>query len=80
MGRCVEVYTHPGCPGGEAAIQFLGERAIPYRIHNVADDPSALARLSDWGCRETPVLVYGQRIVRGFDPQAVAEWWRQTSE
>lgn len=74
--RSVEVYTHPGCPGGDSAIQFLKERSIPYRVYNVVRDSAALGRLRAWGCRETPVIVLDDRIMCGFDPDWIERGWR----
>lgn len=74
--RYVDIYTHPGCPGGDAATHYLDKRGIPYRIHNVAHDADAQEQMRFWGCRETPVLVLGERILRRFEPEVIECWWQ----
>ncbi|OLZ08180.1 glutaredoxin family protein [Sulfobacillus thermosulfidooxidans] len=75
----VDIYTHPGCPGGEAAEIFFKQRGIPYQIYNIADNIVAQQKMQQWGYKETPILVIGEQILRGFDPVALEEWWRHST-
>jgi mycoredoxin len=76
----VIIYTHRGCPGGDAAIQYLNHEHIPFRLRDVAKDAEAQAEFRRLGGIGTPLLVVGDRVMHGFDPaelerlRSVTEW------
>ncbi len=65
----VRLYTHRGCPGGEAARRYLEEHGIPYRVYDVVRDPEAQAEFRRLGGVGTPLLVVGRQVMHGFDPE-----------
>lgn len=66
--EAIIVYTHRGCLGGDAALQYLERNQIPHRLRDVAADDRALAELRRLGGMGTPLLVIGPHVMHGFDP------------
>lgn len=77
MGACegpassVDLYSHVGCWGGEAAIAWLTEARIPFRMHDIGQDPAARAAWQSLGAPPSPVVVVDGHILVGFDAEAV---------
>lgn len=67
-GRKVEVYTQPGCAPCKEVKEFLTARGIPFTEYDVTKDSDALGRLLDEiQSRQTPTIVIGDEVIRGFD-------------
>jgi mycoredoxin len=64
----VIIYSHRGCPGGDAAIQYLNQERIPFQLRDVVNDAEAQAEFRRLGGIGTPLLVVGDRVMHGFDP------------
>ena len=51
---------------------------MPFTAHNVDEDEEAYDELIARGWRTVPVTVIGDRLLKGFDPDAlasaIAEW------
>jgi glutaredoxin len=62
--------------------EFLSRAGVPFTAFNVDEDDRAHDELIARGFRTIPVTVFGERVVRGYDVEAlraaVAEW-RATS-
>ncbi len=58
--------------------EFLSRAGVPFTARNVDEDERAYDELVARGFRTIPVTIIGERVVRGFDPDAladaVAEW------
>lgn len=74
----VVVYVRTGCSFCQEAREFLAARGVPVRERNVAADRSALVEMLDIHVRRfpdeeplVPLIVIGDRVVRGFDRQEV---------
>ena len=52
--------------------EFLSRAGVPFTAHNVDEDERAYDELIARGFRTIPVTVIGDRIVRGFDADALA--------
>ena len=52
--------------------EFLSREDVPFTAFNVDEDERAYDDLIARGFRTIPVTVFGDRIVRGFDPAALA--------
>jgi len=63
----VIIYTHGGCPGGDAAIQYCNREQIPFRLRDIARDPEAQAEFRRLKGIGTPLLIVGDRVLHGFD-------------
>lgn len=74
----VVVYVRTGCSFCQEAREFFAARGVPVRERNVAADRSALVEMLDIHVRRfpdeeplVPLIVIGDRVVRGFDRQEV---------
>ena len=45
---------------------------MPFTAYNVDEDERAYDELVARGLRTVPVTIFGDRIVKGFDPEALA--------
>ena len=76
----VTVYVRTGCSFCQEAREFFAAQGIPVRERNVASDRSALVEMLDIHVRRfpdeeplVPMIVIGDRVMRGFDQQEVEE-------
>lgn len=74
----VVVYVRTGCSFCQEAREFFAARGVPVRERNVAADRSALVEMLDIHVRRfpdeeplVPLIVIGDRVLRGFDRQEV---------
>jgi glutaredoxin len=62
--------------------EFLSRAGVPFTAHNVDEDDRAYDDLIARGFRTIPVTVIGERVVRGYDVEAltaaVAAWRGQS--
>lgn len=65
----VILYTHRGCPGGQAARRYLDSSGVPYVLRDVLKDEQARAEFTRLGGIGTPMLRVGSRVMHGWDPQ-----------
>jgi glutaredoxin len=59
--------------------EFLSRAAVPFTAFNVDEDEKAYDDLIARGFRTVPVTVIGNRVVKGFDADALTaaiEAWR----
>ena len=58
--------------------EFLSRAGVPFVARNVDEDEQAYDELVARGFRTIPVTVIGERVLRGYDPDALAaavlEW------
>jgi len=52
--------------------EFLSREGVAFQAKNVDEDEQAYAELIDKGYRTIPVTFIGDRVVKGFDPAALA--------
>ncbi|MFZ5822809.1 MAG: glutaredoxin family protein [Bacillota bacterium] len=68
MTALVVLYSHRGCPGGEAAQRHMDEQGIAYQMRDVLKDLEARAEFQRLGGIGTPLLQVGEHLLHGFDP------------
>jgi glutaredoxin len=54
-------------------MEYLSQKGVPYTEKNVARDPQAVQELMSMGLRSLPVIVIGDKRLRGFNPAAIDE-------
>jgi glutaredoxin len=58
--------------------EFLSRAGVPFTAFNVDEDDRAYDELLARGWRTIPVTVFGERVVKGFDVEAltaaIAAW------
>jgi glutaredoxin len=52
--------------------EFLSRAGVPFTAFNVDEDDRACDELIARGYRTIPVTVIGERVVKGFDAEALA--------
>ena len=72
------MYVRSGCSFCQEAREFFAARGLPVRERNVVDDRGALVEMLDIHVRRfpdreplVPLIVIGDQVVSGFDPQEV---------
>ena len=51
---------------------LLSRAGVPYTAYNVDEDERAYDELLARGWRTIPVTLFGDRVIKGFDPVALA--------
>lgn len=67
------VYSTPGCPQCTLTLKALDDAGIPYRLINLAVDPTALERVKAAGFRQAPVVEGAGEAWAGFRPDRISE-------
>ena len=52
-------------------MEYLSQKGVPYIEKNVSRDPQAVQELRCMGLRSLPVIVIGDKKIRGFNPAAI---------
>ena len=52
--------------------EFLSREGLPFTAHNVDEDAAAYDELIARGFRTVPVTIIGDRVLKGYDPSALA--------
>ena len=72
-GRVI-VYSTSSCGWCRRTFAWLDSRGVPYENRDIQADPQHQRRLfALTGTRAIPVVVIGERLVRGFDPRRMRE-------
>jgi len=68
----VKVYSTPTCPWCHRAKEFLDEIGVEYEDINVAENQEAAQEMVEKsGQRGVPVIMIGDDIIVGFNPDAI---------
>jgi len=54
-------------------MEYLSQKGVAYTEKNVARDPQAVQELMSMGLRSLPVIIIGDKRLRGFNPAAIDE-------
>ncbi|HEX9022925.1 MAG TPA: glutaredoxin domain-containing protein [Geobacteraceae bacterium] len=74
-GKKVEVFMTSWCGYCRKMISFLKEKGIPYTAYDIENDSAAMETYRSLGVRGVPVVRVGSHIVRGYDPDAVSNYY-----
>jgi len=67
--QAIEIYTTPTCQYCKMAKEYMKQKWVAFKEHNVAQDREALqelVRLTER--RSVPVIRSGNEVMVGFDP------------
>jgi glutaredoxin-like protein NrdH len=53
--------------------EFLSREGVPFETKNVDEDDAAYSELIERGYRTIPVTFIGDRVVKGFDEEALRD-------
>ncbi|WP_045389213.1 glutaredoxin-like protein NrdH [Falsirhodobacter sp. alg1] len=67
----VTVYSKPACVQCTATYRALDSKGISYSVIDLSEDADALARVTELGYRQVPVVVAGSDHWAGFRPDKI---------
>jgi glutaredoxin len=54
-------------------MEYLSQKGVEYTEKNVSRDPEAVQELMSMGIRSLPLILIGDKQLRGFNPKAIDE-------
>lgn len=70
----VKIYTTPSCPWCKKTKEFLKENNISFKEFDVSSDEKARDEMLELsGQTGVPVVVIGDEVLVGYDPDAIME-------
>lgn len=70
----VEIYVTSWCGYCKKAINYLNSKGISYTAYDIEKDSSAHSRYQELGGSGVPVIKIGDKVIRGFSPQAIDQY------
>lgn len=70
----IEIYVTSWCGYCKKAIRYLNEKGIPYTAYDIEQDSAANRRYKALGGNGVPLISIGDKIIRGFSPQAIDQY------
>jgi glutaredoxin-like YruB-family protein len=67
----VEVYVTSWCGYCKKTIAYLSSKGIPFATYDIEKDDTARQRYQELGGSGVPVIRIGDKVIRGFNPQAI---------
>ncbi|EEX15920.1 glutaredoxin [Citreicella sp. SE45] len=65
------VYSKPACVQCTATTRALDARGLPYDVVDLTEDAAAMARVTELGYRQAPVVIAGENHWSGFRPDMI---------
>jgi glutaredoxin len=69
------LYSQPGCPPCQSAVEFLTRQGIPFVKKDITEDPEAIDELIALGSRSTPTMKFGDKVMIGFRKDELLSWF-----
>ncbi|RVV97205.1 glutaredoxin-like protein NrdH [Mesobaculum littorinae] len=67
----ITVYSKPACVQCTATTRALDAKGIDYEVVDLTEDAAAMARVTDLGYRQAPVVIAGDDHWSGFRPDRI---------
>ena len=67
----VDLYVTSWCPWCRKMSAFLDQKGIQYTTHDVEREAGAQETLEKHGVRGVPIVIIGDVVIQGYDPDAV---------
>ena len=64
-------YSKPACVQCTATTRALDARGLPYDVVDLTEDADAMARVTELGYRQAPVVIAGEDHWSGFRPDMI---------
>ncbi|ANT62591.1 MULTISPECIES: glutaredoxin-like protein NrdH [Roseobacteraceae] len=68
----ITVYSKPACVQCTATTRALDAKGIDYNVIDLTEDADAMARVTEMGYRQAPVVTSGEDHWSGFRPDLIA--------
>lgn len=69
----VTVYSKPACVQCTATTRALDAKGIDYDVVDLTKDPEAMAKVTELGYRQAPVVISGDDHWAGFRPDMIGK-------
>ncbi|MGP9806180.1 glutaredoxin-like protein NrdH [Paracoccus sp. NSM] len=66
------VYSKPACVQCTATTRALDARGLDYDVIDLTQDDEAMARVTELGYRQAPVVIAGESHWAGFRPDMIS--------
>ncbi|WP_304617028.1 glutaredoxin-like protein NrdH [Paracoccus sp. (in: a-proteobacteria)] len=66
------VYSKPACVQCTATTRALDARGLDYDVIDLTQDDEAMARVTELGYRQAPVVIAGEAHWAGFRPDMIS--------
>jgi glutaredoxin len=70
----VEMYVTSWCPACKAALAYVKNNGINYSAYDIEKDADAKRRFEEFSGRGVPLIVVGDKTMRGFNSQTLEQW------
>lgn len=70
----VEIYMTSWCPACKSALAYVKRNGIAYAAYDIEKDRDANRRFEGYGGRGVPLIVVGDKTMRGFNPGTLERW------
>ncbi len=67
----VTVYSKPACVQCTATTRALDAKGVSYDVVDLTQDDAAMARVTELGYRQAPVVIAGEAHWSGFRPDMI---------
>ena len=68
----ITVYSKPACVQCTATTRALAAKGIEYNLVDLTEDAEALAKVTELGYRQAPVVMAGDDHWAGFRPDKIS--------
>lgn len=69
----ITVFSKPACVQCTATTRALDARGLDYNVIDLTQDDEAMARVTQLGYRQAPVVMAGDRHWAGFRPDMIGQ-------
>ncbi|RJK99498.1 glutaredoxin-like protein NrdH [Paracoccus aestuarii] len=69
----ITVYSKPACVQCTATTRALDAKGLDYHVIDLTQDDEAMARVTQLGYRQAPVVMAGDRHWAGFRPDMIGQ-------
>lgn len=67
------IYTKNNCMSCKMMKERMDANGTSYDERNVEEDPKAMATVKELGYERVPILVDGETVINGFNPDQIDE-------
>ena len=79
--KTIEFFMTGWCPYCRKMEAYLVANKIPFTKRDIESDQTVLERYQDFGGDGgVPLLVVGDEVIMGYDPQGVSDAWKKWNE
>jgi len=70
----IKIYMTSWCPACKSALAYVKHNGIAYVAYDIEKDQNANRRFEEFGGNGVPLIVAGNKTMRGFDQRTLERW------